>query len=505
MKSRVRTYGAVVALSLAVGLSGCGSDDGSPSPVATAAPAPAPSPIPTPTPAPTPTPTPAPRTNFLVLMVDDLRPALGAYGDTTAISPNIDRFAETGMVFENAFVSMAICGPSRASLMTGMRPDTTAITNNGALVSDIEGLVTMPDQFKKGRYHSESIGKVYHLSWDDYDGFTFRFRGADNARDIAVSQVDDETTLQDWEVKEKAKERLALLKDSEKPFFMTVGFRRPHLPFAVPKSDWDRFSTDALTKPIKPEGQDGQIPWAFLTNEIFHYSDYLSFKPTDWYAKPNFPHEASNDLIRGYMASVTFVDRMIGEVLDYLDESGLSENTVVVLWGDHGYKLGDYGHWAKTSNANIDIRIPLIVRVPGQTKPGSRTRAIVETVDIFPTLSELADFEVRPELEGQSFEYVLDKPWTKWKDAAFAQYDRKHASGVYQGYTVRTAKYRYTAWLKGDRVAAQELYDLGADPLEERNVSWNPNYAEIMAQMEQMRKNGWQDVRQRLRSTYDLQ
>jgi arylsulfatase A-like enzyme len=241
-----------------------------------------------------------------------------------------------------------------------------------------------------------------------------------------------------------------------------------------------------------------------LTYENYLYTDLAPYTK-DQYLPPNFPQAVNDNLTIGYLASVSYIDGLVGNLLTHLQNLGLDKNTIVVLWGDNGYKLNDHGYWSKGSNSDLDIRVPLIVRVPGHTQAGSKIAGIVEAVDIYPTLAELAGLPPRSDLEGQSFVKLLDAPATQWKSAAFAQYARATTDGPMYGYTVRTARYRYTAWVtSGQRIFTRELYDHDTDPDELKNVATDAAYAAVVADLEAMRLAGGAPVRAEVRSRLGL-
>lgn len=445
--------------------------------------------------------------NVLFILVDDLRPDLGIYGHPTAQTPNIDALGQSGLVFENAFVSQAVCGPSRAALMTGLRPDTSGIHDLKTPVEEaLPDAVTMLDLFKRSGYGTYGYGKVYHHTDDDKDGWTLRVADQEKVEQrrkrkegppkVAVARAENGDELPDTINVAKAIEKLPELARNKQPFFMAVGIHRPHLPFVSPKKDWDRYTAKTVPAPINPEGQKGAPPWALVAYEVWNYPDTKGFEPV-------MPKDKADELRWGYLAAVSYADDLVGNLMAELRRTGLDDNTIVVLWGDHGWKLGDHAKWSKHSTANIDIQIPLIIRAPGATKPGSRTKAIVETVDIYPTLAELAGLRTPADLEGLSMVPLIDKPNRGWKQAAFAQYARNagltQGNGELMGYTVRTARYRYTGWVdKNGKLIRSELYDLDKDPAESVNRADDAAYRSATAELENIRKGGWKPVRDRV-------
>lgn len=445
----------------------------------------------------------AQRPNVLFILVDDLRPDLGIYGHPTAQTPNMDALGRSGIVFDNAFVSQAVCGPSRAALMTGLRPDSTGITNLETPVDKaVPGAVTILDTFRHAGYKTLGYGKVYHHVDDDADGWSVREedmehvlrKGANKAKQpkVAAARVPDSEPLPNKLNVDMALKALPGLAKSKEPFFMAVGIHRPHLPFISPESAWARYTPARVPPPINPEGQKDAPPWAMVSYEVWNYPDTKSFEP-------NMPKAKADELRWAYLAAVSYADDMVGQLTAALKKQGLDKNTIIVLWGDHGWKLGDHNAWAKHSTADIDIRVPLIVSAPGTVRAGSRSNAIVETVDIYPTLADLAGLKAPSNLEGLSMTPLFADPARKWKSAAFAQYPRNGSAGMgrLMGYTVRNVRYRYTAWVsqKDGSVVAKELYDLQKDPIESVNVAGDKAYAQAVKDLEATRKSGWQAVR----------
>lgn len=440
------------------------------------------------------------RPNVLFILVDDLRPDLGVYGHPTAQTPNIDALGASGIVFESAFTQQAVCGPSRAALMTGLRPDTSGITDLKTPVDEaLPNAVTILDLFRSAGYQTLGYGKVYHHFEDDADGWTIRTEDYEHtlrreARrrgepKLAAERAPDRASLPDTLNVGMALEKLPELAKSGQPFFMAVGIHRPHLPFVAPASDWDRYAAGDVPPPVNPNGQEGAPPWALVSYEVWNFDDTREFQP-------DMPDDKRDQLRWAYLASVSYADSLVGDLLNELKQQGLDDNTIVVLWGDHGWKIGDHKAWAKHSNADLDIHIPLIVRAPGQTRPGSRSNALVETVDIYPTLAELAGLRAPDRLEGLSMTPLFAQPELQWKSAAFARYDRNagltQGRGKLVGYTVRTHDYRYTAWVDKDgQVQAQELYDLARDPDESVNVAGFAGYRQAVKSLESLRLGGW--------------
>ncbi len=472
----------------------------------------------------------APGRNVLFLAVDDLRPDLGCYCAPIVKSPNIDALAARGTVFNRAYCQQAVCSPSRTSLLTGRRPDTTRIydlqTHFRLTLPDV---VTLPQYFKQHGYHARGFSKIYHGGLDDPRSWgvphwrpggpgygkreTLEFLERERQRlrkeggnlRTTVLQKDPETgiplkvrrprfrvrgpswedpdvpdnALPDGKTTDKAIE--ILLAAGGNRFFMAVGFLKPHLPFVAPKKYFDMYPLKDLSladNPFAPK----DCPQIALMNwgELRAYSDIPQKGPLS--------NEKALELIRGYLAATSYVDVQIGRILRELERSGLMENTVIVLWGDHGWQLGEHGLWCKHTNFEVATRSLLIASSPGQKNAGARTDALVEFVDIYPTLCDLCGLPIPEGLEGTSFAPVMDNPKRPWKTAAFSQYPR----GRIMGYSMRTDRYRYTEWLDREKHAvARELYDHHNDPDENVNIAVRPENKELVAKLSKMLHAGW--------------
>lgn len=485
--------------------------------------------------------------NVLFISIDDLRTALGVYEDSIVFSPNIDKLATEGITFREAFCQSAVCAPSRASLMTGVRPDSTRVWHLGDKFRKINPLaVTMPQHFSKYGYHTINIGKIFHnympdsISWDEpdlrpsqylkkewlkRDGETFYI-----SEEVKKSQIkkrdsllrlkpiryaDGWNTGPAWEAAdvhdtlyfdgaqtELAKRNLTRLSKSNKPFFMGLGFFRPHLPFAVPKKYWDMYDHGKIPSPKNPKvPKDAPI---FTMNSMYELRHYDGFKHI---GHPSSSFKMNEDTIRtlrqGYYASVSYVDALIGDLISHLKNIGIYENTIIVVWGDHGWKLGDHNSWGKMTNYNIDLKVPIIIRSPNQKNRGSQTHAITELVDLFPTLCELAEIEVPNYMQGISLVPLIENPNQAWKDAAFSQFHRRpkvSADGKrYMGYSINTSKYHYIEWYdwnhktgtKG-KLKETELYDRYFDPHENVNISNRIELSEVKKGLAIQLANGWE-------------
>ena len=430
----------------------------------------------------------AARPNVLLICVDDLKPLLGCYGTPIVQSPNIDRLAARGVLLERAFCNQAVCSPSRNSLMTGLRPQTIGIydlpTNFRKSVPDA---VTMAQYFKQSGYRTEAMGKIFHVGHGNIEdavswsvphwrpaggGYQLKESTAvtrpsavGGPRGAATECADvPDNAYGDGMIADEAIARLHAAREKPgEPFFIAVGFLKPHLPFVAPKKYWDLYQRASFDPPKLQTPPAGAPEFAPTTwGELRQYSDIPNVGPLST--------EQQRQLIHGYHAATSYMDAQLGRVVDALDRNGFTDNTIVVLWGDHGWHLGDHGMWCKHTNYEHAARIPLIVVAPGIAKVGTKTGALAETVDIYPTLCELAGLPVPQGLDGASFAAVLRNPAAATKDAVFHVYPRNQLLGR----AVRTARYRLVEWKKiGEPAdtAVLELYDYEADPEETRNLA----------------------------------
>jgi len=412
------------------------------------------------------------RPNVLMIFVDDLRPSLGCYGDRVVKSPNIDRFAATARQFDRAYCHQAVCGPSRATILTGRLPDNTGVWHNRNLFRTTQpGLITLPQLFKNNGWHAQSMGKVFSgdereldpVSWSEPE--VLRQKGWKNylQRDNDEGQgkgppfekadVPDDA-YPDGKLANLAIESLAKLNQQSKPFFLAIGFFRPHLPFNAPKKYWDLYDPEAFALPGKPARTKSAPEVA--------YPDHLELAgyrgiPEDERVSP----EQGRELRHGYHACISYIDAQIAKVLDTLDRLDLTSKTIVVLLGDHGYSLGEADHWCKATNFELDTHVPLLMRAPGM-KPG-RTQALTEYVDIYPTLVALAGLKPAGLLDGQSLVPVLNDASAKGRDMVLSQFSRPFRAGnpEVMGYSIRTETHRYTRWIEWStkNLMSEELYD----------------------------------------------
>lgn len=446
------------------------------------------------------------RPNVLFIAVDDMRVELGCYGDTQVLSPNIDWLAGQGTLFQRAYCQQAVCNPSRASMLTGLRPETLNIwdlpTHFRQRVPDV---VTLPQWFKQHGYHASCIGKIFH-NWrqDDFQGDAVSWSVPEimhyNSHGNDLAQVDgdlppDHSGVPRTEMREVsddayfdgriaslAVDRLASAAQSGKPFFMAVGFWKPHAPFNAPKKYWQLYDRAAVRLPENPLPPKN-VPEIALhdSREILRgFKDRPGGKPTA---------DEVLALRHGYLAAISYVDAQIGRVLAALDASGLRDNTIVILWSDHGFHLGEHGLWAKTSNFELDARVPLIICSPEYPK-AQVCHSLVELLDLYPTLVDLCHLDRPVKLEGKSLRPLLADPTASVKDAAMTWHPRPAypAAGAdpeAMGYSIRTHQFRYTQWrdFATSALLAEELYDHHLDPDETNNVAGLPRHAELISQL----------------------
>lgn len=438
----------------------------------------------------------ASKPNVLLICVDDLKPLLGCYGDGFAKTPNVDRLAKRGLQFDAAYCNQAVCSPSRNSLMTGLRPQTIGIydlpTNFRKSVPDA---VTVAQYFRANGYRTEAMGKIMHkghgnvedaASWtvphwlpkaSTYalpESTQVKRSGKNGDRGTATENADvADDFYGDGQLALHAVERLEnAAQNPNEPFFIAVGFIRPHLPFIAPKKYWDLYPDAAIPMPKVTTIPEGAPAYAGqFGGELRQYSDIPE--------KGDLDDDLTRHLIHGYYAATSYMDAQLGHVLDALDKSGLADNTIIVLWGDHGWHLGDHRFWCKHTNYEQAARIPLIVAAPGKAA-GVKTASLVETVDLYPTLAELAGLPAPQGLDGISFAKVVADPAAKTRDSITHVYPRNGLLGR----AIRTARYRMVEWKKPGAsadTAEFELYDYETDPLETKNLA--KDKPEVLAEL----------------------
>lgn len=485
--------------------------------------------------------------NILFIAVDDLKPALGCYGNTLVKTPNIDRLAKMGTVFMSNYCQQAVCGPTRASLMTGMRPDVTKVWDLKTQMRDINpDIVTLPQYLITQGYNTAGSGKIYHpssaiqkidpVSWNipylfarvkdypngmgmpansQYQHPATKALFANIAAKPKKMSEDDENPVsskgpstecidvpdnayEDGAIALLSKLQMIKLSKANKPFFMAVGLHKPHLPFVAPKKYWDLYNRADMPLAIFQEHAKNSPLIAYhRSGELRNYTDIPEFVTMpEGYLQIGLQPEKQRQLVHGYYAAISYMDAQVGILLNTLDSLGTLNNTVIVLWGDHGWHLGDHDLWNKHTTFEQATRAPLIIAAPGM-KPG-KSNSQSEHVDIFPTICHLAGSPIPANLDGKSLVPVMKNKTSSVKEFSISQYPRKlkkeemkklgYADGKLMGYSMRTDKYRFTIWMNDftskdpfseNKVYAKELYDYVKDPLEKVNAADDKKYAAI--------------------------
>ncbi len=445
------------------------------------------------------------RQNVLFIPVDDLRPQLYCYGRHQMVTPNIDRLAADGIIFTQAYCQVPVCGASRASLLTGVRPNRNRFVNYRTWADrDLPGAVTLPQHFRQHGYSTSSVGKVFHHRPDTAERSWSRgswrpavsggggWRNYLLEENIRISQENDgrgppfeltdvpDDAYFDGQIADKGIEELNQLCKEDNPFFLAVGFSKPHLPFNAPNRYWDLYKSDDInlaTNPFRPSGapDEAMHNWGEL-REYFNVP-----------RKGPLPDGMDRQLVHGYYAATSYMDAQVGRLLKELDRLGLRDNTIVVLWGDHGWQLGEHSLWCKHCNFDTSLNAPLIVSAPDITGE-KQSAALVEFVDIYPTLCELSGLPMPDHLEGTSFVPLMEDSKRPWKTAAFSRY---HA-----GDSIRTGQHLYTEWTDDQgNATARMLYDHKVDPDENANVAELAENARLVHQFSERLRQGWEAVR----------
>ena len=499
--------------------------------------------------------------DVLFIAVDDLRTDLGAYGHTDVKSPNIDALAAKSLLFERAYCQVAICSPSRASLLTGRRAD----TNHVWIISGDEywrtttNATTIPQYFKENGYISIGMGKIFHPgkpSGNDDRMYSWSlpyFHGENkvSAEHNSWHSFDNisDNMLMDGQIADNAVSIMQQIKQNRskgdsRPFFLATGFHKPHLPFFAPSKYYDMYpSIDQTKPPANPDVPNNMPPIAFGTSDgLRKYTDMKKYNlPECFYnataamygEKCKIGGADALGLRRGYYSALSYTDAQIGRVLKELEAQGLADNTIIVLWADHGWKLGEHNMWTKMTNMEDDTHVPFLLRVPGATDSGMRTKALVELIDIFPSITELAGLPVPsmcPEknrdllacVEGSSVAPLLQDPNKEWKKAAFSQFARPYVGirnitghpkfkprneEAVMGYAIRTDQYRFVEWYSFDHMTATpdftevwgtELYDHTQEYQyfndENVNMAADSNMVSMVKQMRAMLQAGWRSA-----------
>jgi len=438
------------------------------------------------------------RPNVLFIAADDMNADLGCYGKSEVKSPNIDALAARGVRFERMYCQFPLCSPSRSSLMTGLRPDSTRVFDlQYHFRQGLPDVVTLPQLFSKNGYYAARVGKIYHYgnpgqigtpglddpaSWQetinpagrdhtaletDVMNYTPLRKGLGAAMAFLSDKGGKDEEHTDGKV---ATEAIRLLeKHKDQPFFLAVGFYKPHCPWIAPDRYFAPYDLGQISLPEIAADYQKSVPAPALA----------STKPWPYMG---VTAAQARECKLAYYAAISFVDAQIGRVLDALERLGLRDNTVVVFWSDHGYQLGEHGLWMKQSCFEESARVPVIIALPGTNKGGQTCARTVELLDLYPTLADLAGLAAPPALEGKSLRPLLENPTAEWERPAFTQVQR----AGFPGHSVRTGKWRYTEWDFGKKGA--ELYDHESDPQELRNLAGDATYVETVAKMKALLK-----------------
>lgn len=432
------------------------------------------------------------RPNVLFLICDDLNCDMGCYGHPQVRTPHIDSLAARGVRFDRAYCQYPLCGPSRASFMTGMYPDQTLVRRNAIYIREhVPNVVTLSQMFRANGYFATRVGKIYHYNVPKHIGTsghddpyswnaTFNPRGRDVDDEdkifslrpgnfggtlswLAADGTDEEQT--DGMA---ATQTVALLREyaaSRQPFFLAVGLYRPHTPYVAPKKYFDMYPRNEIRVPRVPDGYFDTLPKP-ARQSLRRKKDQV-----------DLPDKLAREAIQAYYASITFADAQIGRVLDALRKTGLDDNTIVLFTSDHGYHMGEHGHYQKLTLFENAARVPLIISAPGMRAAGQVSATPVEMVDFYPTLAELTGLKPPKSVSGVSLAGVLDDANQAPRQSALTQYAN--------GYSIRTERYRYTEW-GADGAEGAELYDHKSDPQEMQNLASSPNHTEQLEVLSKM-------------------
>lgn len=432
--------------------------------------------------------------NVLFIAVDDLRPVLGCYGASEVISPNMDKLASKSVVFSKAYCSVPTCGASRASLFTGLQPTAQRFVDYKTTIDkDAPDVPTLPQVFKEAGYTTLSYGKIIHhkddaekRSWSEkawipgnerldarLDVTLKRLSKAKRGLMFEAADVSDEGYI-DGKTTQKTIQTLRRLKKDGKPFFLGCGFKKPHMPFYVPKKYWDMYDPSALSLADNRYLPKGAPKSLRSSNELNGYVlDDYDLESDAW-------HRA---MIHGYYACVSYIDAQVGKIMQELKDLGLDDNTIVVLWGDHGFHLGEHNFWSKHNTMDVSLRVPLFVHVPGKMQ--GEANAMVSSVDIYPTLCELAGLPIPSHVQGKSFVPMLDDLSQSMQESVYARFR--------DGDAVITESYAFTRYSDGESM----LYDHKKDPKENRNVATNPEYKDVVAKMRKLLDQSIEEAEQK--------
>ena len=434
------------------------------------------------------------RPNILFIAVDDLKPMLGCYGDPIAISPNMDRIAARGTTFLNNHCQYPVCGPTRASLMTSLMPEVTGVIGFKKMRAIIPDVLTLPQHFKNHKYETAATGKINDprcvdggRTSDDEPSWSIPFkttnpvgRYKDETKASCQAPIGKDAALDDTRICEDGLELMRQLAKGDKPFFLGVGFKKPHLPFIAPKKYWDLYDrNDLKIHPFQKKSKNAVKYTWHDSKELRGHSDIPD--------QGDIPIEKQLEVIHGYYACISFIDAQVGRLLDELEKLGIADNTIIMLWGDHGWHLGDHGLWGKHTNLEQASRSPMIIASPLHGKKNSQTKSPTAFLDIFPTLCELASLPVHDQLQGKSLKPLMTNPASEVRKGAITLFRRGGATG----YAYRNKRYRYIEWVEKTGTVGRELYDYDKDPMETVNLAAKEHYSSLVAELaSSLRKEG---------------
>lgn len=424
--------------------------------------------------------------NILFIAIDDLKPSLGCYGDTTALTPKIDKLAKRGTVFTNAQCQWPVCGPSRASLMTSLYPEAVGVMD---LKTDMRkknpDVVTLTQHFKNNGYIAVGTGKIYDFrcvddkktmdvpSWSqpfhqqNYKKVKFK-----DVKQVVLAPDVKDTELIDGQIAKTGVELLRELGKQDAPFFLAVGFKKPHLPWVAPKKYWDLYQRESL--PLAKHSGGIENASGYLIHDSSEYRGYEGAPKTGPISEG---HQRA--ALHGYYACTSFIDNQIGKLTDELEKLGLADDTAIVIWGDHGFHLGDHSMWGKHSALEQAARVPLIIVPPGGGK-AKMTPTPIELVDIFPTLCDWANISIPETIAGRSFVPFFKGEKDSIREGALTVFKKQGAIG----YSYRTERYRYNEWVnKFGKTVARDLFDYQTDPLETKNLAGDPKQADVIKKL----------------------
>lgn len=440
----------------------------------------------------------AEKPNVLFISVDDMNNDLGCYGHPIVKSPNLDRLIAMGTRFDRAYCQFPLCSPSRTSLMTGLRPDTTQVYDLKKHFREVmPNVVTLSQLFKNNGYYAARVGKIYHYGnpgdigtdgLDDPPSWSHKVNpsGRDKKEESLLTNhtpkrsvgssltiLKAEGTDEEQTDGKVATETIRLLEaNKEKPFFIAAGFYRPHCPYIAPRKYFDLYPLEKVQLPEGPLDYAKELPAGALA----------STRPWPWFG---VEEKQAREAKQAYWATISFVDAQVGRLLDAVERLGLTKNTIIVFWSDHGYHQGEHGLWMKRSLFENSARVPLIIAAPGQKTKGKPSERTVELLDLYPTLADLCGLAAPRNLAGKSLRPLLDNPKADWAKPAFTQVFFE----THLGHSVRTERYRYTEWDNAKQGA--QLYDYEKDPLEKNNLVNDPKYAKTLSELRDLVRKNW--------------